>query len=437
VAEAARSRAFLDLLATRSLQDAQGQQATYDAGVEAPGPAPAMEADASPVWRQSTSLDGELLSPVSVKPSTFADVQATARRLASTVLSYWVSPDATYIWVVSPGGEVHAATAKVTSARLQKVIGDLWSGAGDAGAADAARRGHWRELYRLLIEPVEAWLPDRPGNLLTVEPHGPLLMLPFAALRNAKGQYLIERFTLHYVPAISLLQFTREDKRDTPPAARRFLLVADPSGLPSGQDGKALAALPGARREVSAVARLLPASQVTVLEGRQATEPRVRELAGGSTVVHFATHGIIRNDRPFDSFVALGASGPGKEQDGRFTAQEIYGLHLQSDLVVLSACRSGLGQVSGDGIIGLTRAFLYAGTPSVIASLWDVADEPTYRLISSFYRSWLQGAGKSASLRSAQLALLRALRAGQIKVGGVTLPEDPVFWSSFVLQGAP
>ena len=110
-------------------------------------------------------------------------------------------------------------------------------------------------------------------------------------------------------------------------------------------------------------------------------------------------------------------------------------------MVFLSACRSGLGLVSGDGIFGLTRAFLYAGTPSVIASLWDVADAPTYRLISSFYRSWLQGSNKGAALRSAQLGLLRALRAQQIRIhtasGDVILPEDPVFWASFVLQGAP
>ena len=356
------------------------------------------------------------------------------------MLSYWVSEDTTYIWVVSPDGEVHAAITEMPSARLRKMIAALWSGAGDAGAADTGRRKNWRELYRLLIQPVEKWLPDRPGSLLTIEPHGPLLRLPFAALRDAKGQYLVERFTLHYVSAISLLQFNRDKKPDAA-KARRYLLIADPSGIPNGVDGKPLSALPGARREVAAVARLLPASDVTLLEGKQATEPRVRELAGQSTVIHFATHGIIRDDRPFDSFVALGASGPGKEQDGRFTAQKIYSLHLQSDLVVLSACRSGLGQVSGDGVIGLTRAFLYAGTPSVIASLWDVADEPTYRLISSFYRSWLQGGSKSRALRSAQLALLRALRAGQIKIpspsGDVILPEDPVFWASFVLQGAP
>jgi CHAT domain-containing protein len=104
-------------------------------------------------------------------------------------------------------------------------------------------------------------------------------------------------------------------------------------------------------------------------------------------------------------------------------------------------CRSGLGQLSGDGINGLARAFMYAGTPSVIASLWDVADETTNRLVSGFYRAWLGGSDKARGLRSAQLALLSALRAGRVSVqtpyGRVVLPEDPVFWASFVLQGEP
>jgi CHAT domain-containing protein len=121
--------------------------------------------------------------------------------------------------------------------------------------------------------------------------------------------------------------------------------------------------------------------------------------------------------------------------------QKIYGLDLHADLVFLSACRSGLGEVSGDGINGLTRAFVYAGTPSVIASLWDVSDETTYPLVTAFYRSWLRGTDKAHALRTAQLGLLGELRAGRVKIhtrsGDFPLPEDPVFWASFVLQGEP
>ena len=96
--------------------------------------------------------------------------------------------------------------------------------------------------------------------------------------------------------------------------------------------------------------------------------------------------------------------------------QDIYGLDLQASLVVLSACRTGLGQLSSDGIVGLTRAFFYAGAPSVVATLWDVADEPTFRLVSTFYSQLAAAPDKALALRAAQLSMLRALRAGEVKV---------------------
>ena len=127
--------------------------------------------------------------------------------------------------------------------------------------------------------------------------------------------------------------------------------------------------------------------------------------------------------------------------DGLLSAEEIYRLNLDADLVVLSACRSAGGRVTGDGIATFARAFIYAGTPSLVASLWDVADEPTNRLLPDFYRSWLAGASKARALRAAQLRLLRALRANTVRVqtpaGIVSIPEHPVFWAGFALIGEP
>jgi len=505
VAEQARSRAFLDLLATRELEIAAGKQRplskgeTHETGLAArlepnhprAGASSSMlsrgdSQRALDLWNRLAPSDAELRSPVSVAPFSLEQLQAAARRLNSTVLSYWVSAGSTYAWVISPAVGVHSVRVEVTSRRLEEMVEALWPGAqgsrrGDEQAPgsdaqtgpatvepnlvgtrgggtlvlDGTGRKNWRELYRLLIQPLEQWLPRAPGSLLTIEPSGPLSMLPFAALRNGRGQYLIEKFTLHYIPALSLLAFTdrkKEATRQTP----YYLLVADPSGTPKSPNGRPLPALAGARREASIVASLVPSSEVKLLEGRDATERQVEEQAGRSTVIHFATHGIIRDDQPFDSFLALGGSGWNLKQDGHFTAQKIYGLDIHADLVFLSACRSGLGEVKGDGMAALTRAFFYAGTPSVIATLWDVADEPTYRLVGAFYRAWLNGtrrndarlngaglngAGKARALRSAQLKLLGELRRGQIKLhvgaGTLALPEDPVFWASFVLEGEP
>jgi CHAT domain-containing protein/tetratricopeptide (TPR) repeat protein len=463
VAEEARSRAFLDLLATRDVQGSRGDALTRLRRVQGKllakgesSPEPAADGANNELWSQWTTADPELRSLVTAEPLHLEQLQATARRLNSTILSYWVSDDHTYIWVVPPGGAIHFTRVKTTAKWLKQQIASLWPGSGAAavrgGASLRLRGGNtlqlgaagpsgWRELYTLLVRPVEKWLPNRAGSLLTIEPHGPLFMLPFAALQDERGQYLIERFTLHSIPAISLLQFTEKKKEAVEGASSDYLLVADPSGTPSTPAGTRLPPLPGARREAAAISRLLTGSRVTLLEGAEASESKVEELARGSTVIHFATHGVIRDDHPLDSFLGLGTSGANPEQDGHLTAQKIYGLELHAKLVFLSACRSGRGAISGDGINGLTRAFLYAGTPSVVASLWDVADNTAYRLVTGFYRAWLGGSDKARALRIAQLGLLRALRAGQVKIhtstGDVALPEDPVLWASFVLQGEP
>ena len=170
-----------------------------------------------------------------------------------------------------------------------------------------------------------------------------------------------------------------------------------------------------------------------MLTGEDAQLKAVRSFAAQSSVIHFATHGILDNQQPFDSFLAL--------SDGKLTTRDIYGLNLNSELVFLSACRSGMGKVSGDGVLGLTRAFLYAGTRSVVATLWDVADEPTGALVASFYKNVSQGKDRAQALRAAQLSVLAQLRAGKMRVstprGQLTLPENPVFWGSFVLIGEP
>jgi CHAT domain-containing protein len=295
----------------------------------------------------------------------------------------------------------------------------------------------WRELFDLLVKPVRDALPRSSGALLTIVPHGPLAALAFAGLQDEAGRYLLESFTLHYAPAGAALQFTAAQRR---PAARqgRVLLVADPVPPTLSPLDRPLPRLPGARAESRAIAALIPAARVSRFEGDAARESAVREATADKSVLHFATHAIVRDSDPFSSFLALGRAG---DDDGLLTAQEIYRLRLDADLIVLSACRSGGGRVTGDGIATFARAFMYAGAPSIVASLWDVADEPTNRLIPAFYRSWMNGASKARALRAAQLALLKELRAGRVQIdtpaGRVSLPDSPVFWAGFALIGEP
>jgi CHAT domain-containing protein len=137
--------------------------------------------------------------------------------------------------------------------------------------------------------------------------------------------------------------------------------------------------------------------------------------------VHFAVHGLIRDDRPWESALVL-ATGDG--EDGWLKVPEIFGLELRADLVTLSGCSTGLGQLSGDGFVGLSRALIYAGTPSVAVSLWDVSDLSTAYLMDRFYAGLFAGHGKARSLRDAQLASLERY-------------PHPALWAAFTLLGEP
>ena len=245
---------------------------------------------------------------------------------------------------------------------------------------------------------------------------------------------------MHYVPAAAVLRFTAA-KRQPNARTGRLMLAADPSVPARSRLDRPLPALPGARTEVNEISRLAGRQRVTLLQGSSATESAIRAASADKAVLHFATHAIVSDDQPFGSFLALRPSAPEAATDGSLTAREIYGLKLRADLVVLSACRSGSGLVNGDGIATFARAFIYAGTPSVVTSLWDVADQPTNRLLTEFYRAWFGRASKARALRAASLKLLGELRGGKVQIdtpaGPVTVPEHPVFWAGFALIGEP
>jgi len=167
----------------------------------------------------------------------------------------------------------------------------------------------------------------------------------------------------------------------------------------------------------------------------------VRGALGEAAVLHFATHAVVRNEQGLTSYLALAPSRtPDRltaDDDARLTADELYGLRLDADLVVLSGCGTALGPVSGEGVIGFTRAFLAAGAASVVATMWDVADRTTFEAMRTFYERRLAGTGKSRALRQAQLTMLASLRAGRVVVNGHTLPEHPRLWAAYVLVGEP
>jgi CHAT domain-containing protein/tetratricopeptide (TPR) repeat protein len=436
-AERVRARAFADLLAARRARETDDAQAgEWLLGGGGQGGVSAVTASDSPVSVAALDAGG------------FAGL---ARTLSTTIVIYWLGEPGSYAWVVAPDGDVRGTSLPLPASRIERAARQAvdvppqvtLSGA-SASASETVGKGRdaYSRLHAALWAPIDAWLPKETGARVTIVPHGALLSFPFGALRDRRGRYLVERYALHYAASGAVLLDASRRRPLEGPGGPRALLVADPRPAPSPEPGVRLPPLPAARAEVRSIARLLE-GQSDVLSGSGASEASVRSALPGARVAHFATHALASTADPLGSHLVLGASGPPRtpDGDGRLTASEIAGLRLAGDLVVLAACRSARGPISSDGIAGLTRAFMAAGTPSVIAALWEIADEPTSRVMTRFYRGYAAGVPKDQALRAAQLALLADLRAGRVKgtLGGtdVVYPEHPWLWAAPILVGAP
>jgi CHAT domain-containing protein len=262
-------------------------------------------------------------------------------------------------------------------------------------------------LYRRLFEPAR---DEIRGDRLLVVPHGVLHYVPFAALRSPDGRWLAEDFALSTLPSASVLRYLGDKGTG---ASDRALVVGNP-------DLGAGLALRWAERETRIIGQREP-GVTTVLTRGDATETRVKTLIEGAGLIHFATHGELSETDPLSSALLL---VPGGSEDGRLEVRELFGLDLHARLVVLSACETGLGKLSrGDELVGLQRAFLYAGTPAVVTTLWKVDDRASYELMRAFYDR-LKGEGPVEALRHAQLDTLRAF-------------PHPFAWAAFGLAGLP
>jgi CHAT domain-containing protein len=193
--------------------------------------------------------------------------------------------------------------------------------------------------------------------------------------------------------------------------------------------GLSIPRLPATRREAAALVKLVPRGQYKVaLDFEASREAATSDELGQYRYVHFATHGFLNDHHPAElSGIVLSLFNErGRPQDGFLRAHEIFNLKLKADVVVLSACQTGLGkEVRGEGLIGLTRGFMYAGTPRVVTSLWDVDDAATAELMVRFYRGMLiEKLRPAKALQAAQVSMLKEKRYGL-----------PYYWAAFTLQG--
>ncbi|MCF3643571.1 CHAT domain-containing protein [Planktothrix agardhii] len=277
-----------------------------------------------------------------------------------------------------------------------------------------------KELHQLLIKPIEDLLPTNPDERVIFVPTDALFYLPFAALVDEEGKFLIEKHTIVMSPAITVLETTHKQRQNLSSSAQDIVIVGNPQMpklAPSpGEEPQPLASLRYAEKEAIEIAKMFNTS---ALIGANATESTVVERLKTARIIHFATHGIVDNIQPLNSSVAL---TPGGSEDGLLTADEIFDLKLNAELVVLSACDTGLGRLTGDGMIGLSRSFLNAGVPSLVMSLWAIDDRKTSQLMVQFYQNLQTTPNKAQALRQAMLTMKNQY-------------PDPYYWAAFTLIG--
>ena len=422
IAEASRARAFADLLMQRQVHGrapVPAAVAELRAAVAAAAnvrSAPAKGPDAvETVLARIRADQPQLASAVTARSPQADDIRRAAARLDATIVEYLVTGRRVTAWVIQPSGAIHAAALPIATRELAALGGVRTHIEGTYRLADGAEtRRQLRALHRAVVAPLAKWLPRSPDKLVVIVPHGPLALVPFAALEDGTGAPLIDRHTLAYVPSLAVSSFLAR-----PGGARGTdaLIVADPPPPAAAR----LPRLPASREEGQRVAKHLQQMNATVLAGDAATESVVKKRSASARILHFATHGVVSESAPLTSSLLL---APGNGEDGFLRVDEVLWLDLQADLVVLSGCSTGSGKLSGDGILGLSRAFLFAGTPSLVVTQWDIADAPTMVLMDRFYAALRRGGSKARALREAQLATRAEF-------------PHPAYWASFLLIGEP
>ena len=376
---------------------------------------------------------------VSMQPPSTQDLAKTATSVAGrVVIEYSLSPQGYVGVVIGTDGKLRVHRVGEEVGAVDGLVASFRESI--AKKETAPMLGLSRKLHDLLLAPFAAELQAATEVLLV--PDGALSLLPFEALCDPEGYPLVQRLPVSYAPSLTVLGMKRPG--GAAPAGS-LLALGNPSfaALPAGEGGdrgaympvrgggtsserlRALSAtpLPGTQAEIEGIGRAVAGSRL--LSGAMATKAAMREEAGGYRIVHLATHAYADPDQPDYSAVLLAPSGA--DDAGLLSMFEVYDLRLNADLVTLSCCETGVGKsVRGEGVLGLSRAFITAGAREVVCSLWQVPDAATSRLMQSFYAHLSDGETTSESLRAAKLELLGTPDLGH-----------PSNWAAFSLVRGP
>ncbi len=362
------------------------------------------------------------------------NAQELARLLpnASTVLlEYLVTDEQTYLFAITRPAEntepqIQVYTMPIERAELAKQIESFRQ---QLANRDLGFRASAVKLYETFLKPAQAQLRGKTNVIIA--PDNSLWDMPFQALVNGSGRFLIEDASVTYAPSLTVLrEMTKRRMNQSEP--RTLLALGNPVSNPETakrngltmRDG-GVAQLPESAEEVKALGRLYGASRSKVYVGAEAREDRVKSEAGTAGILHFSTHGTLNNAAPMYSYLTLAEVGP--NDDGLLEAWELMQLDLKADLAVLSACETARGRIgAGEGVIGFSWAMFIAGVPSTVVSQWKVDSASTRDLMVNFHRSLISQSRptKTNALRQAALKLMRN-------------PETshPFYWAGFVLVG--
>lgn len=390
-----------------------------------------------------TSRLRENTNQVSPEVATLQRIQQIAKTQNATLVEYSiVSDNELFIWVITPNGEVkfHQTDLSNLGTSFKELVTTSRTAIGVRSARQfiavvpteetveqsiEQQNQRLQQLYQVLIQPIAEHLPNDPNASVIFIPHGELFLVPFAALQSANGQYLIEQHKILTSPSIQVLEIINQQAQRVSQSGLQDVLIVGNPTMPRippivGDAVQQLTPLPGAESEARAIA---PLFEVQPLIGNQATKTTVVQRMTTARMIHLATHGLFKDDlQALESAIALAPDGTGERNDGLLTAAELSAMNLRAELVVLSACDTGQGLVTGDGVLGLSRSLITAGVPSVVVSLWAIDDNSTSVLMTEFYKNLQQNMDKAQALRQAMLTTKEQY-------------PNPLNWAAFTLIG--
>lgn len=331
------------------------------------------------------------------------------------------------IWVVQPTGEVALHQLDLKELQMNN-ISDLVSETRQSILTEQVNPGNdsspqLKELHKLLIAPIAKLLPKDPDARVIFIPHRELFNVSFPALLDANDKYLIEKHTISIAPSIQILDSTHQLAIQNRGLAQDNLIVGNPRMPLKKESEKPLEQLPNEEIQAQEIAALLNTKAIV---REWATKENIIQRMSKARIIHLGTHSQADNQEGLKSWIAL---APSANDDGYLTAEEIFklftlpqGVPLHAELIVLSACQTGRGKITGDGVIGLSRSLIAAGIPSAVISLWSVDANSSILLMREFYENLQQNPDKAQALSQAMRTAMKQY-------------PQPGDWAAFTLIG--